>query len=214
MRLLCVSTVDFNPGVGTNSLTSIGTNDIFISKLDAAGNFVWAKTMGSTTGDVATCITFDASANVYTSGYYSGTADFDPGAGTSNLTVTGVNDIFVSKLDAAGNFVWAKKMGGSATDITQNIFVDPTGNVYTTGYFSGTPDLILSLILYLTSTGLEDIFVSKLDALGNFVWAKNLGGSGYDVGYGITVDAVGNVYTSGNFNASGDFDPNAGVSTL
>lgn len=208
-------TVDFDPGVGSFSVTTNGGNDIFINKLDASGNFVWAKTMGSTTGDVATCLTLDASANVYTSGYYTGTTDFDPGAGTFTLSTGGVNDVFVSKLDASGNFVWAKRLGGTTADVANDIAVDGSGNVYTTGYFSGTGDFDPGASIYtMASAGGDDVFVSKLDPSGDFVWAKHLGGTGYDWGNGINVDAIGNVYTCGYFDTSGDFDPNAGTSIL
>ena len=102
-------TVDFDPGAETANLTSAGAADIFVSKLDNAGNFVWARNMGGTSGDfdVGLGVIVDAAGNVYTTGYFNGTADFDPGAGTANLTSAGGADIFISKLDNAGNFVWA-----------------------------------------------------------------------------------------------------------
>ena len=82
----------------------------------------------------------DASGNVYTTGYFQGTVDFDPGAGTFNLTSAGLQDIFISKLDAAGNFVWAKQLGGTLNDVGYSIALDTSGNVYTTGFFRDTVD--------------------------------------------------------------------------
>jgi hypothetical protein len=208
-------TSDFDPNAGTANLTSTGLYDIFISKLDATGNFVWAKNIGSTTFDVGNSIVLDASGNVYTTGYFGGTADFDPGAGTANLTSTGANDIFISKLDASGNFVWAKNMGGTSNDIGFSIAVDPTGDIYSTGTFGGSADLDPGAASFsLTSNGSNDIYISKLSAAGNFIWAKGFGGSTADYVYGITTDPSGNVYTTGYFQGTVDFDPGVGTNSI
>ena len=208
-------TVDFDPGAGVFNLTSAGDRDIFISKLDASGNFVWAKAMGGANSEYSYSIALDGSGNVYTTGYFFGTADFDPGAGVANLTYAGNDDIFISKLDASGNFVWAKAMGGSATDLGYSIAIDGSGNVYTTGYFEGTSDFDPGAgVFNLTSAGYYDIFVSKLDASGNFVWANAMGGADSDYGSSIALDGSGNVYTTGYFEGTADFDPGAGVANL
>jgi len=208
-------TADFDPGAGTYSLTSAGVYDFFILKLDAAGNFLWAKNIGGTSDDHCNSIAVDGSGNVYTTGSFRGTVDFDPGAGTSNLTSAGNSDIFVSKLDAAGNFGWAKNMGGTNFDEGNSIAVDGSGNVYTTGYFRGTADFDPGVgTNNLTSEGYFDIFISKLDVAGNFVWAKSMGGSFQDEGYSIALDGSGNVYITGYFQGTVDFDPGAGTSNL
>ena len=209
-------TADFDPNAGVANLTSAGSQDIFVSKLDASGNFVWAKAMGGTSFDVANSIAVDASGNVYTTGFFAGTTDFDPNAGVVNLTsIANSSDIFVSKLNASGNFVWAKAMCGTDSDIANSIAVDVTGNVYTAGYFNTTADFDPNAgVVNLTSAGGYDIFVSKLDASGNFVWAKAMGGTSNDIAHSIAVDATGNVYTTGNFSNTVDFDPNAGVVNL
>ena len=209
-------TVDFNPNASVLNLTSTGNYDIFVSKLNAAGNLVWAKAMGNaTSNDIGNSIAIDATGNVYTTGYFQGTVDFDPNAGVLNLTSAGNADIFVSKLGATGNLVWAKSMGGTSNDFGNSIAVDASGNVYTTGYFGGTVDFDPNAgDLNLTSTGFLDIFVSKLNATGNLVWAKAMGGTTNVVGFGITVDATGNVYITGYFQGIVDFDPSAGISNL
>ncbi len=208
-------TVDFDPGAGTANLTSAGVDDVFVSKLDASGNYLWAKRMGGTGSDVARSVVVDASGNVYTTGAFNGTVDFDPGAGTANLTSAGGEDIFVSKLNASGNHLWAKRMGGTTGEAGYGIAVDASGNVYTTGYFLGTADFDPGAgTANLTSAGVDDVFVSKLDASGNYLWAKGMGGTSIDIGYGIAVDASGNVYTTGSFNGTVDFDPGAGTANL
>jgi hypothetical protein len=190
-------TVDFDPGAGTHNLTStVDEADIFVSKLDSDGSFVWAKSMGGTDGDWGHGIAVDSAGDVYTTGNFRGTVDFDPGAGTYNLTSAGGRDICVSKLDSSGNFVWAKRMGGTSDDRGHGIAVDSVGNVYTTGWFEGTAGFDPGAGTYnLTSAGDRDIFVSKLDSSGNFVWAKGMGGTSEDRGWGIAVDSAGNLYT-------------------
>ncbi|MBN4046695.1 SBBP repeat-containing protein, partial [bacterium AH-315-P07] len=206
-------TVDFDPDPGnTVNLTSAGGIDAFVQKLDSSGNFVWAKSIGGASSVIGAGIAVDSAGNVYTTGYFQGTADFDPGASTSNLTSAGLRDIFVQKLDTSGNFVWAKRMGGGSNDYGQGIAVDDAGNVYTIGWFIGTVDFDPAAgTTNLTSAGSEDVFVQKLDTTGTFVWAKAMGGSSNDGGYGIAVDAAGNVYTTGLFRVTADFDPDPGT---
>jgi hypothetical protein len=208
-------TADFDPGAGTSNLTSAGFDDIFISKLDSAGNFLWAKRMGGTDPDGGRSIAVDGSGNIYTLGSFIGTADFNPGAGTSNLTSAGIEDIYISKLSDAGNFLWAKRMGATNADVGRSISVDGSGNVYTTGTFEGTVDFDSGPgTSNLTSAGFDDIFISKLDAAGNFLWAKKIGGTSGDVVNSLVVDGSGNVYTTGYFQTTVDFDPGPGTSNL
>ena len=212
-------TADFDPSAGVYTLTSLGHKDIFISKLDVNGNFIWAKSMGSTGGgtshDQGSSIALDANGNVYTTGNFRNIVDFDPGLGVYNLTAVGGVDIFVSKLDANGNFLWAKNIGGSGNEASHSIAVDASGNVHTTGVFQNTADFDPGVGVYnLTSAGGGDIFISKLDVNGNFLWAKSIGGSNGDAGFSIAVDANGNVHTTGTFRNTIDFDPGSGVYNL
>lgn len=208
-------TADFDPGPGTLNLTAAGFYDSFIAKLDASGNLVWAKSLSSSTGVHATTIAVDASGNVLTTGIINGTVDFDPGTGIYNLTSAGGGDFFVSKLDAMGNFVWAKIIGSAGSDDGESLAIDASGNVYTTGYFQGTVDFDPGPgSQVLSSVDDRDIFISKLDASGNFVWVKHMGGASYDIGYSIKVDASGNVYTAGFFQGTVDFDPGMNIHNL
>lgn len=207
-------TGDFDPGPGVYNLTSINNDDIFISKLDANGNFIWAKQMGGISFDESHAIVLDASENVYTTGEFNGTSDFDPGPGIYNLSTTGGNSGFVSKLDVNGNFVWAQQVGGRNFDIK----VDAYKNVYTTGIFAGTVDMDPGPGVYNFTALYIDIFVSKLGPNGDFVWAKQFAGSaGHTVftnSYSINIDDHGNVYTTGVFINTFDFDPGPGVFNL
>ncbi|MBU0486812.1 MAG: SBBP repeat-containing protein [Bacteroidetes bacterium] len=201
-------TVDFDPGTGTHNLNAVGYNDIFISKFDTDGNFVWANNMGGTLWDYGCSIAVDAAGNIYTTGYFRDTVDFDPGAGISNLISAGDYDVFISKSDTSGNFAWAKSMGGTGSDYGRSIIFDAGGNVYTTGYFANTVDFDPGAGTHnVSSAGASDVFISKLDADGNFAWAKNMGGTSIDGCLAIAVDASGNVYSTGYFGGTADFDP-------
>ena len=196
-----------------------------------AQNLTWAKTMVPAPGTQygfysGRAIATDAAGNVYTTGYFDDTVDFDPGVGVFNMTSATVNglpsgppslDVFVTKTDAAGNFLWAKKVGGNIFDLGLAIKVDAAGNVYTTGFFAGFNidfDPGVGVFNLSSSMSVEDVFILKLDTNGNFVWARNMGGVGYDRAYSIAVDASGNVYTTGIFDKTADFDPGAGTFNL
>lgn len=209
-----VLTSDFDPGVGVFNLTSIGQRDIFISKLDALGNFVWAKCIGQTDVDECQSIDVDGNANVYITGSYTGVVDFDPGAGTYTMASSGINSAFILKLNSSGDFVWAKNIDGPSYEYSYSITIDSNNNIYVTGRFSGICDFDPGPSTYTlgTSNG-SNMFVLKLNSSGNFVWAKSMNSisNGLATANCISVDGMGNVYTTGNLQGVVDFDP--GVST-
>ncbi|HET6991335.1 MAG TPA: SBBP repeat-containing protein, partial [Bacteroidia bacterium] len=208
---------DFDPGPATLNFTSAGGEDIFLTKLSASGNLLWAEQFGGTSDDEGTSVSIDGSGNVYIAGTFSNVVDFDPGPGVYNLTSAGAYDIFVAKLDAAGNFVWAKDLGGASYDFVLSLALDSSDNVYTTGVFENTADFDPGAATFnMTSicTAGGDMYISKLDSSGNFVYAKDIGGNQPGRAYSITTDGSGNVYTSGYFQGTVDFDPGAGVFNL
>lgn len=206
---------DFDPGPGTQSLTSAGAEDVYISKLDASGNLVWVKSVGGTGPQRAWAIALDDSGYVYITGDFNNTCDFDPNAGIANITSLGGSDIFVLKLNSSGNYVWAKRMGGSSSETALSIAVDTLGSVLTTGSFNGTADFDPGAgTLSLTSAGGNDVFISKLNSNGNHIWTKQIGINGTDYGNGITCDLAGNVFVSGVFESITDFDPSPATFNL
>jgi gliding motility-associated-like protein len=206
---------DFNPGSDTFYISSNGSSDIYISKLDSSGNFLWAKKIGSTGFDESYSLASDGAGNIYITGSYTGTVDFNADTGTYSLTSAGSEDIFIAKYSQAGNFIWAKTMGGSSMDRGYSVHTDATGSVYTTGVFRGSTDFDPSGSNFsLTSSGLDDIFVTKHNTNGNFIWAKQLGGKGNETGYGITTDAARKVYVTGFFSDTADFNPGSGTTNL
>ncbi|HKR06306.1 MAG TPA: PKD domain-containing protein [Bacteroidia bacterium] len=210
-------TVDFDPDAGSYNLEGTGFDNVFISKLNSNGNFVWAKRIGGSTGIIAYDIKTDAAGNVFTTGFLQDTVDFDPGPGVYNLVSTfGSDDIFVSKLNSSGSFIWARKMGGGNFEYGQAITTDNTGNVLTTGNFGGAADFDPGVMTHnLYSAGSDDVFISKLNSSGNYLWAKRIGGPKGDNGSSIITDAGGNVYTTGIFGGDTvDFNPGAGTYNL
>jgi hypothetical protein len=208
-------TADFDPGPGTFNMTATGTYDAFVLKLDTSGNLMWAKRFGGNSGTIGNSIEVDMVGNVYITGSWVGTTDFNPGTGTYNLTETGgQNDVFICKLNAAGNFVWAKQVGGTGDDMGHALCLDASANVYVTGYFYGTVDFNPGAGTYNLTASNYDIFVLKLDSSGSFIWARKMGGPNWDQAYSITVDNSGNVYTTGSFQGTADFDPGAGTANL
>jgi hypothetical protein len=205
------NTTDFDPGPATFNITPYGSSDAFVLKLNSNGNFTWAIRIGGTLSDLAYRLSCDLNGNVCIGGYFNGTADFDSGNGTYNITSQGQNDIFLMKVDAAGNFQWAKAIGGSGQDGIRDITSEASGHFYVSGVFQNTVDLDPGLSTStFTSSGLDDSFYSLFDPNGNQVWVKNIGGSGNDAIL-QTVGYQGSLYLTGAFSNSVDFDSNSGV---
>lgn len=194
--------VDFNPSDSIFNLTSDLTDDIFIVKLDTLGNFIWANSIGSNGTDKGDYLDTDASGNVYITGIFQGSVDFDPGAGVYNLINLVYSDQFVCKLDAYGNFIWARNFFPSNPSSKGNLIsIDDSENVFLTDHFSGTRDLDPGTGTYnLTSNGTQDdIFICKLNSSGDFQWAKAIGNTGWDYPSSIGIDNTGNIYITGLF---------------
>jgi hypothetical protein len=151
--------------------------------------------------------------NVYNSGRFGGTVDFNPGAAVYNLSAAGV-DPYVVKLNNSGSFIWAKQFpcafykGNDAHEIT----VAPGLGIIVTGRFESTVDFDPGpSSYYLTSAGSWDNFITVLDTAGNFIWANQIGGNTLDNSVNSVADAQGNVYNAGFFQATADFDPGPGT---
>jgi len=151
-----------------------------------AQNLAWAKSMGGTSADMGHSIIVDDWGNIYSTGFFDNTVDFDPGIGTHYLTAIGGHDIYIQKLDSSGALLWVKSFGGNLDDIGWSIALDNLGNIYSTGSFNSTVDFDPGPgNSFLTTTAMsQDVYIQKLDSNGNFIWAKSMGGDiGYDIGY-------------------------------
>jgi hypothetical protein len=217
----CTGTVDFDPGPGVYNLTAASNGRyMFIQKLDANGGFIWAKKIGNETGNSMRSITLDVSGNIYTTGYFRGTCDFDPGPAIYNLTAASItSDVFILKLDPNGNFIWAKSIGDAfILDGGQSIKTDQYSNVYYSGRASQNCDYNPgpgTFYLAADPNSLFTPFISKLDSMGNFIWAKILHVSGYGFDMKIEFGSSGQyLYCFGSYEGSIDADPGINDSIL
>lgn len=203
--------VDFDPGPGVFSLTAVAFTDIYITKLDANGNFIWAKSVGGNDYDAGKGMILDDFGGMYITGSFAYTADFDPSPSTATLTSASWNpDIFILKLDLAGNFLWAESIGGWNTDVVTDMNLTNLGYLYITGtYSSGGVDFNPSPAgaFVMTQGG---TFILKLDFAGNFVWAKTT--DHYITA--LALDSQDNIYLSGQLYNTTDFDPGPGTYTM
>jgi gliding motility-associated-like protein len=207
-------TVDFDPGPGVYNLTAVSRN-AFVLKLDACGDFLWAiRLPGGEEDDYGSqTIVPDRFGHLIVGGQFVGLQDFDPGPGIINLNSYYIN-IYICKLDTAGNFIWAIAPGFMINNGWANgswLAVDNSGNIYSTGGFEGAADFGG---IQLNAVGYYDIYIWKIDPAGNSTWAKDIGGPGPDQPFSIGVDATGNIYTTGMFSGTVDFDPGPAIYNL
>ncbi len=184
---------------GTSSFTSAGNYDIYIAKYDSDGNFIWAQSAGGTDDDRGMSVSTDASGNCYITGFFKGTVTI----ATNTLVSAGDSDILLAKYNTVGIAQWAKRAGGIAADEGSSIKTGTSGNIYVTGYFTDMADFDTSS---LTAYGNADIFVAKYDYKGDIIWVKKYGGTQNDKGYGISADTFNNIYVTGSFWGTGQFD--------
>jgi hypothetical protein len=211
-------TIDFDPGPASYTIASKGNFDLYIAKYDNSGNFLWAGATGAAQEDRAQYLTLDASGNIFLTGYFSGTVDFDLGTGVQNITSADpYRSMFVAKYDNAGNYIWAKCVGSAGGWAYPNAMkVDNNNDVVIGGRFNASVDFDPGAgVFSLTdAVGNGDIFIAKYNTSGNFLWAKQIGGSFTDECMSVTTDMSNNIYTTGYFEGTVDFDPSSVVQNL
>jgi hypothetical protein len=190
--------------LGAGSVTSAGTNDIFLAKYSSAGGHVWSRRWGSTGDDRGASVAVDGLGNVVAAGLFTNSVDFGGGL-VSNLGGTGSGDIFLVKVSSSGILQWSKGFGSSLTlnEMAYGVDVDSAGNVGLTGAVVGT---INFGGLTLTGDGWYNVFVAKFSSSGGPLWSKRfLGGGGNGNGRCIAFDSSGNVLTAGDYDISENF---------
>lgn len=197
--------IDFDPGASVEMISAMSGQHGFLIKLDSSGNYKWARTLGNNSTTRIYGLDTDDQGNVYGSGIYYNTVDFDPGASTLDITSTDSEDGFIWKLDSLGDLVWVKAYGGTNQDRPLDIHVHSSG-VYVTGTFSGNMDADASSgIASLNSTHLFDIFILKYDFAGNFEWAHSFSGIGGWEQIDEILATNDGVYICGTYSDSTDF---------
>ncbi|MBN1897594.1 MAG: SBBP repeat-containing protein [Spirochaetes bacterium] len=197
-------------GVSDQKISS-GYYDIFITKINNNDTYAWTKIIGgSDYYDRGYGVAVDSSGNVYLTGYYSGTVNFQADwGGTDNKTNASpaYYDAFVTKINANGTYGWTKRIGGSQYDSGYAVVCDPSDNVYLTGTFRQTVNFALDWggTDLKTVLGTEDTFITKINANGTYAWTKRIGGFEPVLDYGLDSDSNGNIYLSGSFQSNVNF---------
>ena len=163
------ATVDFDPDTASFNVTSAGSYDVFILKLNTNGEFVWCKSIRGAKTDQSSQIISDGNGNAYISGWFSGEADFNPGSGSHSYeSNSSTYDCFLLKLDSSGNYVWSIQTGGDKQDRMRSIALDNFGNLYSVGTFSGTVDFDPGAGVYNLAASSSSIYIQKIDTSGDF----------------------------------------------
>lgn len=221
--------VDFDPGPAVFGVTP-NTNGSagFISKLNAQGNFVWARpfALNDIGGVDLQAIALDAQENLIVAGLFGGTVDFNLGSGVFNVTSgpavgdSMVANLFVASYSPAGNFLWVKTFPCMALDIVPNapvfntvggIALDSAQNIVLSLNFRGRIDLDPGTnAVWKECGGLNyNAAIVKLDHQGNYVWGQHFSGVTNTAG-SLATDAQHNIYVQGSITGPVDFDPGAG----
>ncbi len=188
-----------------NAVFGTGRKELFLTKYNAAGTALWTR--GTTIGlydEAGTSVATDSAGNVYVAGYYSSDS-VRFGSTTVHHTIPGWRvfldkDIFLAKYDTGGTLLWVRNFGTRFDDVANGVTVDPSGDVYITGYFSDDSIQIGGTTLINTSPGYNsDVFLAKLSPAGTVLWAKKAGGYSYDEAAAVTTDRSGNVFITGKF---------------
>ena len=190
-------TVDF----GDSPLVSTSSADMFLAKLDPAGSAFWSKHFVSAFGSplgTRLPVAADDAGNIILSGPFAGDIAF----GGAVLSSKGYTDIFLARLNGAGNHIYSMSFGDADNQQPRDIAVDGAGSIVLTGYFLGTLGFGGG---QLASAGGSDGFVAKLGADGNHLWSMRFGDVTNDDGHSVATDINGNVILTGEFTGTVDF---------
>ncbi len=217
---------DFNPSIFIiTNLTTGGTSqkDIFVASLNANGTLNWAKSFHkstnlSNTDEKVTDVCVDGTGNIYLTGAFNGTVDFNPSSGSVNyLYAFNTADVFFVKLKSNGDYVWAKAIAGLKNVESSGIVVDGSGSVYLSGRFNSTVDFDPSSASYnliSNSTITHDVFLAKYSSYGNLSWVKKFGNTYDEVVCAPKFTKNGNILLYGEFKGTVDFNPGSGINNL
>lgn len=187
------------------------SNDVFVTKLNAAGtNVVYSTFLGGSGDETGEAIRVDATGNAFVTGS-TPSSDFPTTPGAYDTIWNSSHDAFVTKLDASGaNLLYSTYLGGSDHDFPLGIAIDVAGNAFVGGY-TDSANFPTSAGAFDTSWNGREAFVTKLDAAGaNLAYSTYLGGTNEDMGTGIAIDGAGSAYVTG-FTFSSDFPTTAGA---
>ena len=188
---------------GATTLSSVGSNDVFVAKINADGSWAWATQSATGGSDYveANGVSTLADGSAMVTGTFTGSATF----GSTTLTSAGPSDVFVAKIDASGQWVWASRAGGAGDDGALSVSTLADGSAaILTGQLSGSATFGATT---LSSVGSNDVFVAKINADGTWAWAQRAGGNENDSGQGVSTLADGSAIITGFFRTSATFGP-------
>ncbi|HEX2912658.1 MAG TPA: SBBP repeat-containing protein [Chloroflexia bacterium] len=196
------SSINFPVTNNAYSTTGFGNKDIFVTKLNAAGNgLVYSTFIGSSKDDVPNAIALDSSGNAYITGYTTSEGyPTTPGAFSTGIGSLNIKDAFVTKLSADGSsLLYSTFLGGSAEDIANGIAVDSSGSAYITGQTASVDFPVTPGAFGTSQSGGAEVFVTKLNATGtSLIYSGELSGANGDFGDAIALDANNNAYVAGH----------------
>lgn len=199
-------TVNFGSTSTPGIVSSNGIRDVYICKRDANGYLSWAISFGGSSGDDVAAIDIDSESNIYVTGRFYGTVDFDPSASVDTLTQTGTiyADSYICKFDKNGNLIWARLLNGRYDLSCRDITVDNMGDVHVVGSFNGQvdvdPDPTDEAMLGSGGFWLQAAFSLTLDQNGNFKKHLVVKANSNDVSINsVAVDTNFNQYFTGEF---------------
>lgn len=223
------SITDFDPSSQNYSLTPIGTEDIYILKLDNLGNFVWAIQLGglgtnsSSDDDNPFQLVISPNNEIVVTGQFGGSADFDPSPSQFILNSNGLSDVFIAKYSFQGSLIWAKSIGGTNIDSGKSVCVSNSGAIYISGQSFGSIDYDPNSGDYIIPPNLPysngsnsasvSLFTLKLSQNGDFIWANILDDYSDEIGY-IVCDEYDNLYQVGRYGGIIDADPGSTLTPL
>jgi hypothetical protein len=203
--------VDVDPSAAIHYLIApASANPAYLSKFDTSGAIIWSLNYEYSSGSANLIdIDCDTSGNIYGIGTFMGTIDLDLGPDTFNLTSAFAGSIFIVKYDSNGSLLFAFDIGDNSNDNAGSIVVDKNnGHFYIAGTLAHSDDFDPGPSTY-TVTLNQDPFIGKYDLDGNITWAFGINGGAYDKLMEICLDHNGNIYATGHFYVSTDFDPSA-----
>jgi len=224
------STVDFDPSVAGSDIRTTASYEIYVTKQNSDGSYAWTKTFGGAGSDYGYDIALDDLGNIYVTGIFYSSADFDPGPGVDIHDLGDSYSIFVTRLNADGSYGWTRTIDtnygiygryGNGIDIA----LDGAGGVYLTGFFVGSVDFdnaglgdvrasVVSTYGSFYPVSTKDIFLTKFGVDGSYGWTHTMGSYGDDTSTALVADDNHNIYLAGIYEGSIDFDLGPAVELL
>jgi hypothetical protein len=210
-------TVDFRAdwGGGSDTKVASGGSNVSLTRVNADGSYGWTRKLGGVGSQEPCGICVSGTTCAYVVGYFGGTVNFqDDWGGTQTKTSAGADDMFISRVNLDGTYGWTHSVGGTSGDYPYAATCDPSGNIYTVGFFQSTVDFADDWGAApdsRTSAGVNDAVVFRINADGSYSWTRVLGGAAGDVGMSIGSSTDGKVYVSGYFQSTVDFQGDWGT---